>query len=540
MYEFKTQPFAHQRECFRKHKDDQFAGILADMGTGKTKITIDIAGYKHCLGLTDRMLIVAPNDVHAQWIEEQLPEHCSVSGSAFVYRSKLAKRVGYKRAFEAFMSNTSTEFRVLAINYEAFYTDKGTDIARRFFRTSQKPPVIVLDEASRIKNPKAKSVVALYKLRREFPDSFRFIITGTPAAKSPVDMWSLFEFMQPGYMGCSYQAFTKEHKVLMMKQVKVKGRRIKIETGIDKEVWKRIRAYAKKHIDENGNIPRHIVYNIAAQYGMSDGDAFFVAKSERFTPFKNLEALQRKIAPASFAISKADCLDLPEKIYEQVKFDLTKQQKELIAQLRKYAVGQHQGETLTLQSKAQLGLRVLQICGGFFSHHVGNKQDEYDSIPVEGPNRKLQFLLNDIPEIGTQQFIVWAVFVPEILMLEKELGKICDIARIGGGNKGDRQGIIDGFKAGEIQGLVCHPQAAGYGLNLQKAGVQYWYSRNYRTEARLQAEDRSHRYGITKSPVYKDLIYNIPFEEAVLQSNKEGKDINDTFVTSDLNELFAT
>lgn len=540
MYEFKTNPFQHQKECFTKHKDHQFAGILADMGTGKTKITIDMAGYNHSLGKTDRMLVVAPNDVHAQWVEEQIPEHCSVEGAAFVYRAKLMKRKAYKKAFDAFIGSTSTEFRVLAVNYEAFYRPQGLEIARAFFKTSAKPPVIILDEASRIKNPKAKSVIALYHLRREFSASFRYIITGTPAAKSPVDMWSLFEFLQPGYMGCSYQAFTKEHKVLMMKQVKVKGRRIKIETGLDKATWARIKAYAAKHIDENGNIPRHIVYNIAQQYGMSDGDAFFVAKSKVFTPFKNLEALQKKIAPASFAISKEDCLDLPPKIYKKINFELTKQQKEIIASLRKYSVGVHGGETLTLQSKAQLGLRVLQVCGGFFSHHVGTKADEYGQIPVDGPNRKLQYILEDVPEIGSQQFIVWAVFVPEIQMLHRELGKIVDVGRIGGGSKGDRQGVIDAFKSGELQGLVCHPQAAGYGLNLQNAGVQYWYSRNYRTEARLQAEDRSHRYGITKSPVYKDLVYDIPFEEAVLQSNKEGKDINDTFVTSDLNELFAT
>ena len=88
--------------------------------------------------------------------------------------------------------------------------------------------------------------------------------------------------------------------------------------------------------------------------------------------------------------------------------------------------------------------------------------------------------------------------------------------------------------------MISNPTVGGYGLNLQNASVQYWYSRNYRTEARLQAEDRSHRIGIVKSPVYKDLMYNSVFEHKVLASLMEGKDINSYFMSDEINNIFNT
>lgn len=543
MYTPKTVPFRHQAECFELHKDAQFLAILADMGTGKTKIAIDLVGYKYANGLTNRVLVVAPNDVHAQWADEQLPVHCGVSGSVFVYRAKTAKR--HAEELNKFCISTSSELRILCVNFEIFYTSKGLELAQKFFRSSDLPPTIIIDEASRIKNPEAKSVQQLFRLRREFINGFRYIITGTPAAKSPVDTWSLFEFLYPGYMGCSYQAFRKEHQVLVTKRLTVKTRGtvrdVKVETGLDLLTWQKIQAYIKTVRQEDGVIPRMAIYNIAQRWGMSDSDAFYVARSERYAPFKNVDQLQKKIAPASFAVAKKDCLDLPEKVYELVKFTLSDEQKRIIQQMTKHSVSTYEGETITLSSKAQLGLRVLQVCGGFFPHHDDVLEGEYHTKPISGPNRKLQYILDDLPEIGEQQFIIWAVFTAEIQMLFEAVSKVTTCGQIGGGDsKDDRRELIRAFKAGEVQGLVCHPQAAGYGLNLQVAGVQYWFSRNYRTEARLQAEDRSHRAGISVSPVYKDLIYDIPFERAVLTSNKEGKDINDTFVTADLNKLFST
>lgn len=536
-YPFKTRPFPHQLECFERFKDAKFAALLADMGTGKSKIVIDLFTYNFLQKRTNRVLILAPNDVHEQWANEQLVVHCPASGSAWVHRAKTANKnpVGYER----FMQDKSDELRVLCMNFEALYQDKNIRGIQTFFDSSDLPPTIVVDEASRIKNPEAKSVIRLFRLRREYLEGYRYVITGTPVAKSPVDMWSLFEFLQPGYMGCSLDAFTREHMVLITQNMRIKGKLIQRRAGLDEATYKKIRNYIGTVREPNGVIPRRAIFNVATRYGMTDGDAFYVATSAKYAPFKNTDALQRKIAPVTFSVSKKDCLQLPEKVYQRITLELTDEQKRIISELKNHAVSVYHGDALSLTTKAQLGLRVLQVCGGFFPHHSVIEEDAYEVKPLEGANRKLNYILEDLPEIGDQQFIVWAVFTAEVQLLTKELSKLTTVGQIGGHDKkSERETAIAEFKKGNIQGLVCHPQAAGYGLNLQNAGVQYWYSRNYRTEARLQAEDRSHRIGITRSPVYKDLVYDIPFELAVLQSNQEGKDVNGLFVTSNINDLF--
>jgi SNF2 family DNA or RNA helicase len=180
---------------------------------------------------------------------------------------------------------------------------------------------------------------------------------------------------------------------------------------------------------------------------------------------------------------------------------------------------------------------VLQICGGNLAVHT-EKEGEYSTVPIKGKNAKLDYILSDLEETQ-QQCIVWACFRAEIDLLHFELGKKHSVVAMSGDTpKQIRAANIERFKTGEARILVAHPEVGGYGLNLQNAGLQYWYSRSYRTESRLQAEDRSHRIGTVRSPIYKDLVYNSVFEKNVLDVLREGADINSRLVSASLNDLF--
>jgi SNF2 family DNA or RNA helicase len=536
-FEFKTLPFPHQQEAFDRFKNHPHLALLADMGTGKTKIAIDISAYKHLLGLHDRILVIAPNAVHPQWIDEQLPLHCPVPWRGFSYSSN--KSIKFLRLMDRFLFDCKNQpiLSVFTMNFEAFARPTGLEIANQFLRSSQRSPVIVVDEASRIKNPSAKTVKNIKKLRELYPDSFRVIITGTPAAKSPVDMWSIFDFLKKQYMGCTYIAFQHEHAITVQNKIKVKNRLITVEQVIDPTTFNKIHKFIYNNT-VNGKINPYVVADIKRKFGLSDGDFWFIAGSDGFQRFKNIGQLQEKIAPVTFSVSKKDCLKLPDKIYKYVHLELNPKQKQLIEELTKHSVAVYQGHELTLEVKALLGLRVLQICGGFFSSHT-DIEGQFKVEPIEGKNAKLEYIKEDLREIGEQQFMVWAVFSPEIQLLNETLSKEHSIGVLDGSvEKDERADVVNDFKKGRLQGLISHPEVGGYGLNLQGAGIQYWYSRNYRTEARLQAEDRSHRIGTVKSPIYKDLLYNLNFEHQVLKSLKEGSDLNAHFLSKDINELF--
>ncbi|MCP3686608.1 MAG: DEAD/DEAH box helicase family protein, partial [bacterium] len=233
MFEFKTTPYPHQMDAFNRFKDSRILALLCDMGTGKTKIAIDISAHKYLKGEHDRILVIGPNIVHQQWINEQFPIHCPVPWRGISYKSK--KTMKNLRAMDSFLIRSIQwdELLVLTINYESFVRPIGTEIATRFFETSSMAPIIILDEASRIKNPSTKTAKNIKKMTRSFEGSYKMILTGTPAAKSPTNMWSLYDFLRKNYMRCSYTAFESTYSIRIVKKFEVKDKLVSVDSTLD-------------------------------------------------------------------------------------------------------------------------------------------------------------------------------------------------------------------------------------------------------------------------------------------------------------------
>jgi SNF2 family DNA or RNA helicase len=524
----------HQIEAHTKFLNLKQAALLADMGTGKTRIAVDWFQAKD----VDRVVVIAPSIVAKQWVNEQLKEHCcNVHYKALAYKSKHTNK--YTRKLDNFIMSAkyAKGLHILCLHFETFVNKVGTDLVSQFLSTSKKDPVIIVDESSRIKNPDAKSVRNILKLRSQYPNSYRMIMSGTPASKSPVDLWSQFEFLTPNFFNCGYVAFNAIHTVRTQKYVKVKGRLITIETTLDKDTYDKIKLIIARNT-KDGVLHPDVPNMVQQKFKIDSNDFQFVMNSQHFQRFKHMDAIQNKIAPITYAIKREDCVDLPPKIYKRIPCQLNPEQKRLIKELVKYSATVYRGDTLTVEVKALIGLRVLQICGGNFSH-LTDLEGKFESKPIKGVNHKLNYLIGDIPEIGEQQFTVCAVYTPEIIEIYKQAQKIADVGCLyGATSENERDRVIADFKEGRIQGLIMNPQVGGFGLNLQNATVQYWFSRNYRTEVRLQTEDRQHRIGTVKSPIYKDLVSEIQWEEDVLDVLQEGREINDVFLNKNINDIF--
>jgi SNF2 family DNA or RNA helicase len=63
---------------------------------------------------------------------------------------------------------------------------------------------VVLDEAQNIKNPKAAQTKAILKLEAKH----RLALTGTPVENRLMDLWSIFNFLNPNYLGKQAPSFT--------------------------------------------------------------------------------------------------------------------------------------------------------------------------------------------------------------------------------------------------------------------------------------------------------------------------------------------
>ena len=161
-------------------RDLQWGGCLADdMGLGKTVQVLALLDKVHARKKdVAPSLLVVPNSLLFNWMRE---------AERFTPRLRMLNYTGVQRAAfrEAF-----DEHDVVMTTYGTLRRDVKTLSERRF-------NYLILDEAQAIKNPKA----AVSKACRLLQGEVRLAMTGTPVENRLADLWSIFEFLNPGLLG---------------------------------------------------------------------------------------------------------------------------------------------------------------------------------------------------------------------------------------------------------------------------------------------------------------------------------------------------
>lgn len=158
-----------------------FGGILADdMGLGKTlQVIAHILGRKE-EGAAGCSLIVCPASLVYNWMSELARFAPGLRCVAVVgAKASRAERIGSIAGYD-----------VLVTSYDLLRRDVEIYSGRHFAR-------VVLDEAQYIKNPKAQ----VTKCAKCLDADVRFALTGTPIENRLAELWSIFEFLMPGYLG---------------------------------------------------------------------------------------------------------------------------------------------------------------------------------------------------------------------------------------------------------------------------------------------------------------------------------------------------
>ncbi len=176
VFEPKTNALPHQIEAVEFIKKQQEVALFDEQGLGKTKIIIESLCWSMKQGEIEGVLVVAPMSLLYTWEHEVLKHSFLIP--IVLKGTKREKR--YK-----FM--TGANFYIT--NYEA--TIAELQRIKRFCKSRK--VAIVLDESARIKDPKTKTAQALFELRQY--STKRIIITGTPVANKPFDLWAQFFFL---------------------------------------------------------------------------------------------------------------------------------------------------------------------------------------------------------------------------------------------------------------------------------------------------------------------------------------------------------
>lgn len=81
-YDYKTTPYAHQKDVLEKSWNSEYWGLFMEMGTGKTKVAIDNMAALYLAGKLKAALILAPKGVYDNWAKEKSLPTCPTSSSA--------------------------------------------------------------------------------------------------------------------------------------------------------------------------------------------------------------------------------------------------------------------------------------------------------------------------------------------------------------------------------------------------------------------------------------------------------------------------
>lgn len=524
-------------------KDIRHFALFMEQGTGKTKVIIDIAKYLYEQGKIDSLIVFSTNASKEQWIEEQFPTHYGEEGwNGFIWDG-----CGTKTSRNKYFStlNSKKGLKVFAFNIEAPTSD-SVDIYLTNIIKNSKGLFVVVDESTKIKNGRRKPIRGkragakrTNKLLDLFNNSlyYKAILTGTPTPRSPFDLWSQFEFLKRNYFGIDYFQFMHRYGIQISKST---GDRRYYAVLSEKEF-----NIIKSEFNKLDIIRPSDLEMLSIKYHMKTEDLLKIRSMEKYSPYKNLDELKKKVDEVTFYVKKSDCLDIPPKTYETLRVTLDKDQKRIYEELKKNLYSKYAGEELTVTTKMVLTMRLQAISGGLFPFTEtdilkGNDDIEYFETRYKYkyimPNAKLNVLLEDLEEVN-EYFIVWARFRAEIELITEELRKAgYNVEKYYGGSK---KTVIDDFKAGKIQGLVMSQAKGAEALNLQIATLHYFFSNTFNGDHRGQAEDRSHRDGQTNRVIYKDLVCKGTVDEGILASLMRKENLIDYFRTRPLEEIIG-
>ena len=229
--------------------------------------------------------------------------------------------------------------------------------------------------------------------------------------------------------------------------------------------------------------------------------------------YENEEELLAAIAPYVFRATKADCLDLPPKVYQRRYVALSPEQRaryrELARDLRL--------EGLETSNSLDLMLRLHQIAGGFLPSVT---EDGTRYAPIG--DGKMTELLNIIADCAGQSLIIWCTYRHEVEHVRSrlcaEFGQASTVEIHGGVDEGGRAAAINALQSGSARFLVGIASSGGVGITATAASTVVYYSNSFSFINRVQSEDRAHRIGQTRTVTIIDLIAEDTIDATIMEA----------------------
>jgi SNF2 family DNA or RNA helicase len=198
----KTTPWPHQARAFHFAKDLQAVMLALDMGTGKSKVSVDLVvnmGWQ-------RVLILCPKSVVQVWPAEFERHAASPVGVLALDEGSMIQRTRRMTQFLDLQA-ARQEPAVVVLNYDAAWRGPLSDILLK-----RSWDAVICDESHRIKAPGGKAALFCSRLGDLVPR--RICLTGTPLPHSPLDAYAQYRFLDKGIFGTSFVNFRARYAIM--------------------------------------------------------------------------------------------------------------------------------------------------------------------------------------------------------------------------------------------------------------------------------------------------------------------------------------
>ena len=473
-YKFKTKPYAHQLDALEASWDKENFAYFMEMGTGKSKVLLDNAAVLYDKALINGLLLIAPKGVYKNWYDSEIPTHLPDHIEKKVVLWKTSDKSKKQQQILNTMFEVGTDFHILIMNVEAFSKGDGIKFAQKFLMSHK--AMIAIDESTTIKTPtsnRTKSILSLRELAK-----YRRILTGSPVTKSPLDLFSQCQFLDPWLL--SHQSYyTFKARYAVTRKIEVQGRRVEIVVG-----------------------------------------------------YRNLGELSEKIKPFSKRILKRDCLDLPDKTFIKHSVELTKEQKKVYEQMKKEAIAFLDGKMQSTATVMTQLMRLHQITCGHFTADDGTIKDL--------PCSRLTELMNILENVEGKA-IIWSHYthdVKRIIAKIKEVYGDDAVVDYFGETESDQRSInIKKFQTDDkCRFFVGTTSTGGYGITLTAGSTMVYFSNGYDLEKRQQSEARIDRIGQTEKMTYIDIMAQDTIDERIVKALREKVNIANQIMGEDLKD----
>ncbi|WP_095082281.1 DEAD/DEAH box helicase [Pseudomonas sp. Irchel s3h17] len=420
----------------------EVGGILADdMGLGKTLQTLAHVLSEKNAGRLDRpCMVVMPTSLIPNWLDE---------AAHFAPQLKVLALygAGRKKYFEQL-----GDYDLILTTYALLPKDVE--------RLARQPlHILVLDEAQYIKNPNSKAAQAA----RELNARQRLCLSGTPLENHLGELWSLFHFLLPGWLG-DVKSFNRDYRVPI-----------------------------EKHAS----------------------DVRLLHLNGRIKPFllrRTKEQVATELPPKTEIIHWVELNEAQRDVYETMRLAMDKKVRDEIT---------HKGVARSQIIILEALLKLRQVCCDL---RLVNEAALPTRGSTSGKLDSLMEMLEELFDEG-RRILLFSQFTSMLSLIEDELNKRGIAYALLTGQTRDRRTPVKEFQSGKRPIFLISLKAGGVGLNLTEADTVIHYDPWWNPATENQATDRAYRIGQEKPVFVYKMIARGTVEEKIQHLQKEKSDL---------------